>query len=101
MDCDSPRCSAIDRVNQCVAFGGVVSNVAVINASIWSSPTTRGRPGRGSSSNAHPIGSGQHDPRPHRQRIALFDRLDHDNNSDRSSSVRTTTGATGLGTHQA
>jgi hypothetical protein len=29
----------------------VVSNVAVINASIRSSPTTRGRPGRGSSTN--------------------------------------------------
>ena len=30
----NPRCSAIDRVDQCVASGGVVSNVAVINASI-------------------------------------------------------------------
>jgi hypothetical protein len=50
IDCDRPKCSAIDRVDQCVAPGGVVSNVAVINASIYSSPTTRGRPGRGSSS---------------------------------------------------
>ena len=46
----NPRCSAIDRVDQCVASGGVLSNVVVINALICSSPTTRGRPGRGSSS---------------------------------------------------
>src|SRR6202165_4495946 len=48
--CDIPRCVAIDRVDQCVASGGVVSSVAVINASICASSTTRGRPGRGSSS---------------------------------------------------
>src|SRR5215217_4120868 len=42
IDCDSPRCSAIDRVDQCVASGGALSNVAVINASICSPPTTRG-----------------------------------------------------------
>jgi hypothetical protein len=35
VDCDIPRCSAIDRVDQCVASLGAVSNVAVINASIW------------------------------------------------------------------
>jgi hypothetical protein len=32
--------------------------------------------------------------------LALFDRLDHDTNSERSSSVNFTTGATGFGTHQ-
>ena len=42
----NPRCWAIDRVDQCVASVGVVSKVAMISASIWSSPTTRGRPGR-------------------------------------------------------
>ena len=51
VDCDMPRCSAIDRVDQCVAFFGVVSRVAVIRSLICSSPTVRGRPGRGSSSN--------------------------------------------------
>lgn len=50
IDCEKPRCSAIDRVDQWVAPGGVVSGVAVIKASICSSPTARGRPGRGSSS---------------------------------------------------
>jgi hypothetical protein len=46
----NPRWVAIDRVDQCVASAGVVSNVAVIKSLIRSSPTTRGRPGRGSSS---------------------------------------------------
>jgi hypothetical protein len=32
--------------------------------------------------------------------LALVDRLDHDTNSTRSSSVNVTTGATGLGIHQ-
>jgi hypothetical protein len=31
--------------------------------------------------------------------LALFDRRDHDTNSERSSSVKFTTGATGVGTH--
>jgi hypothetical protein len=39
----------MDRVDQCVASAGVVSNVAVITASTCSSVTVRGRPGRGSS----------------------------------------------------
>jgi hypothetical protein len=34
MDCDSPKWVAIDRVDQCVASGGVVSSVAVMSASI-------------------------------------------------------------------
>src|SRR5262245_55153824 len=45
IDCDSPRCSAIDRVDQCVASGGVVSNVAVINRLDLLSPDPR-RPAR-------------------------------------------------------
>jgi hypothetical protein len=34
IDCDNPRCAAIDRVDQWVASRGVDSKVATINASI-------------------------------------------------------------------
>ena len=47
VDCDIPRCAAMDRVDQCVASRGVVSSVAVIRASTCASDTVRGRPGRG------------------------------------------------------
>ena len=49
-DCDSPSCAARDRVDQCVASAGVLSNVRTITASTCSSGTVRGRPGRRSSS---------------------------------------------------
>ena len=49
-DCDIPSSAESDRVDQCVASVGVVSNVRVITASTCSSATVRGRPGRGSSS---------------------------------------------------
>ena len=46
-----PSSAASDRVDQCVAFLGVLSRVRVITSSTCSSATVRGRPGRGSSSN--------------------------------------------------
>jgi hypothetical protein len=49
-DCVSPTSAAIDRVDQCVAFFGVDSNVRPITSSTWRSLTVRGRPGRRSSS---------------------------------------------------
>jgi hypothetical protein len=48
---DTPRCSASDRVDQCVAFFGVLSRVVTTIRSTWSSVTVLGRPGRGSSNN--------------------------------------------------
>jgi hypothetical protein len=48
-DCVSPTSAAIDRVDQCVASLGVLSNVLTITSSTFSSLTVRGRPGRGSS----------------------------------------------------
>ena len=112
-----------------MASRGVLSNVAVITASTCSSTTVRGRPGRGSSSRpssrcatnrvrhfralvmwtsslsaidvllmpsaaANTIRDRVANP------LALVDRRDHATNWERSSSVRSTTGATGLGTHQ-
>ncbi len=41
----------MERVLQCVAFVGIVSNVRISNTSTCSSVTLRGSPGRGSSSN--------------------------------------------------
>ena len=49
-DCDIPNPAASERVDQCAASRGVLSNVRVITASTCSSATVRGRPGRGSSS---------------------------------------------------
>jgi len=40
---------AIEVLDQCVAFGGVCSNVAITTSSTWSSRIEGGRPGRGSS----------------------------------------------------
>jgi hypothetical protein len=51
VDCDIPRCAAIERVDQCVASFGADSRVSVISRSTCSSVTVRGRPGRGSSAN--------------------------------------------------
>src|SRR5579863_1156288 len=47
--CDSPVCSAINRLLQCVLFFGIDSKVAVITSSTSSSVMVRGAPGRGSS----------------------------------------------------
>ncbi len=47
--CVRPTSLAIERVDQCVASRGVLSNVVVITASTCSSVIVRGRPGRGSS----------------------------------------------------
>jgi hypothetical protein len=47
--CVKPASAAIDRVDQCVAFLGVVSNVLTTTSSTWSSVIVGGRPGRGSS----------------------------------------------------
>ena len=46
-----PVVRASERVLQCVAPGGVVSNVVMTTCSTWASVTVRGVPGRGSSSN--------------------------------------------------
>ena len=46
---DKPASAAIDRVDQCVASLGVVSNVLTITSSTCSSVIVLGRPGRGSS----------------------------------------------------
>ena len=46
-----PISAAIDRVDQCVAFFGVLSSVLITTASTCSSAIVRGRPGRGSSTN--------------------------------------------------
>jgi hypothetical protein len=51
VDLDSPDLAAIDARDQCVAFLGVSSNVAVITSSTLSSRIDGGRPGRGSSTN--------------------------------------------------
>ena len=48
-DCDMPVAAASERVDQCVAFAGVSSNVLTITRSTSSSVTVRGAPGRGSS----------------------------------------------------
>ena len=129
-DCDNPSSAANERVDQCVASAGVVSNVRVITASTCSSDTVRGRPGRGSSVNPSSRSATNRDrhfralltsmsslaaiavlPSPSaaastiRERtanaFALFARRDHRVNSTRSSSVNSTTGAEGLGTRQA
>jgi hypothetical protein len=47
--CVSPTSRAIDRVDQCVASRGVLSNVLTITSSTWASVIVLGRPGRGSS----------------------------------------------------
>jgi hypothetical protein len=47
--CDRPISLAIDRVDQCVASLGVVSNVLVTSAATCSSVTDRGPPERGMS----------------------------------------------------
>src|SRR3954452_14594898 len=128
-DCDRPRSAANERVDQCVASVGVVSNVRVITASTCSSETVRGRPGRGSSSNPSSRLATNRErhlralltsisswaaiavfPSPSaaastiRERIAnafaLFARRDQATNCDRSSSVNSTTAAKGLGTCQ-
>jgi len=44
-----PVAAAIERVDQCVAFGGCCSSVLTITRSTSSSPIERGLPGRGSS----------------------------------------------------
>src|SRR5207248_4998890 len=49
VDLDNPERSAIDVRDQCVAFFGVSSSVAVITSSTVSSRIDGGRPGRGSS----------------------------------------------------
>src|SRR6266496_516966 len=49
VDFDRPLRFAIDARDQCVAFGGVDSSVAVITSSTRSSRIEGGRPGRGSS----------------------------------------------------
>ena len=49
VDCDRPLCSAIDRVDQCVAPFGLRSRVAAINSATCSSVTVRGAPERGMS----------------------------------------------------
>ena len=124
-----PSSAASDRVDQCVASFGVVSNVRTITASTCSSATVRGRPGRGSSSKPSSRSAKNRDrhlravvavmssfaaiavfPKPSaaastiRDRIAtafaLFARRDHANSWARSSSVSSTTAATGLGTRQ-
>ena len=129
-DCDNPSSVASDRVDQCVAVGGTVSNVRVITASTCSSVTVRGRPGRGSSSSPSNRSATNRDRHlralataiPNSCAIAVFDnpsaaantirertanpfalvvRRDHDTNCERSSADNTTTGATGLGTHRA
>lgn len=46
-----PVARASERVLQCVAPGGIVSNVVITACSTWSSVTVRGVPGRGSSNN--------------------------------------------------
>ena len=128
-DCDSPNSAASDRVDQCVASFGVVSRVRVITASTCSSETVRGRPGRGSSSSPSSRSVTNRDRHlrallnaiPSRAAIAvvlnpsaaastirdriasafaLFARRDHATNWARSPSESSTTGATGLGTHQ-
>jgi hypothetical protein len=38
----SPTSAAIDRVDQCVASFGIVSNVRVITSSTWASVILRG-----------------------------------------------------------
>ena len=48
---ETPKCAASDRVDQCVACFGVLSNVVVTIRSTCSSVTVLGRPGRGSSNN--------------------------------------------------
>ena len=48
-DCVRPTSAAIERVDQCVASLGVVSNVLVITSSTIASVIVRGCPGRGSS----------------------------------------------------
>ena len=125
----NPRWVAIDRVDQCVASAGVVSSVAVINASICASPTTGGRPGRGSSSRPSqrcstkrlrhrctvvreiPIRAAMSEldsPSAAANTIrdrnanpaALVRRRAHPSNSARSASVNTITAACGLGTAQ-
>ncbi len=122
-----PRCSAIDRVDHCVASRGTVSSVAVINSSIRASSTMRGRPGRGSSrrpsrrSTANRLRHLVTIPRvtPNSRAIcvllespsqartmrernakacALLGRRTHACNCSRSSSLNTTLIATGLGT---
>jgi len=110
-------------------IGGVVSNVAVINASIRASSTTRGLPGRGSSSSPSqrcstkrlrhrwtvvreiPIRAAMSEldsPSAAANTIrdrnanpaALLRRRAHPSNSARSASVNTITAACGLGIAQ-
>ena len=128
-DCDIPNSAASDRVDQCVASFGVVSNVRVITASTCSSATVRGRPGLGSSSS--PSRPSPTNRARHRRAVptlisslratalvvipsaaastirdrtanAFADvaRRDHVTNWARSSSVNRTAGATGSGTNQ-
>ena len=125
----NPRCSAIARVDQCVASRGELSKVAVINALICSSPTTRGRPGRGSS--IRPSRRSTTKRLRHRRTVvidnpnraantvfdspsaaantirdriarpaALVRRRAHPSNSARSSAVNTISAACGVGTTQ-
>jgi len=49
VDLLSPECLAIEARDQWVSLPGVVSKVATITSSTWSSRTDGGRPGRGSS----------------------------------------------------
>ena len=50
LDTDRPEALAIERVLQCAAARGIVSNVAVTTSAIFLSPILRGAPGQGSSS---------------------------------------------------
>ena len=127
-DCDIPSSEANDRVDQCVASFGIVSNVREITASTRSSSTVRGRPGRGSSnrpSSRSATNRARHLPTvirltPSRSATsvlpqpsaalstirdrsasacALFSRRAHASNSDRSPSVNTNSSKTGFGTN--
>jgi hypothetical protein len=49
VDADRPERSAIFARDQCVAFAGVLSNVATTTSSTCSAVIVAGRPGRGSS----------------------------------------------------
>lgn len=49
VDCDRPVSSAIDRVDQCVAFFGADSRVLATSSATRSSDTVRGAPGLGMS----------------------------------------------------
>jgi hypothetical protein len=121
---------ASERVDQCVAFVGVVSRVVVITRSTSASAIVRGRPGRGSSVNpsrrwatnrlrhlrtvssvmpsspaiaalVRPSAAANTIRHRIASPLAVFLRLAHASNCDRSASDNTTTAATRPGITEA